>query len=50
MFNKMGRYHPTYYDILSMFIQFLKDLDIFNEYFKKSVGLIIQKSSSTKVH
>lgn len=30
MFNKMGRYHINYHEILNLFLQLIKDLNIYN--------------------
>lgn len=42
LFNKMGRYHLSYNEILNMFMQLLKDLNHFNVYIKKSVGKVMK--------
>ncbi len=41
MFNKLGRYHIEYQEIISMYIQILKDLDLFNSFINKSANAII---------
>lgn len=41
MFNKLGRYHIEYEEIISMYIQILRDLDLFNSYINKSANAIM---------
>lgn len=41
MFNKLGRYHIEYQEIISMYIQVLRDLDLFNSYINKSANAIL---------
>lgn len=41
MFNKMGRYYIEYEEIMSMYLQVLQDLDLFNSYINKTASAIL---------
>lgn len=47
MFNKMGRYHIEQEEILSMYMQLLEDLNLFNSYIKISVKIIMDRNNKS---
>ena len=44
MFNKMGRYHPNYYEIINLYMELLKDMNFYNSYIRKTVQTISKEN------
>ena len=49
MFNKMGRYHSDFNEIINMYLQFLQDLDYYNIFMKKSIKILLQDDKIRKM-
>ena len=44
MFNKMGRSHPNYYEIINLYMELLKDMNFYNSYIRKTVQTISKEN------